>query len=651
MKHTNSSATYNMKSSTYSSIRPLAVGLALFMLASPLFAQDPWTLGLSGGIFNYYGDASQERTFSPAFSRPAGALSIERKLGSFLCPQLQLMSGKVYGRKDYLDVEMTSFHSELAFKVGFDLAGFAYRGSRYSADPDMAQGRLEIAPNVGFVVAYFDPEVTRISTNELIQAGHINQGGNFGTGIAWGGRVAYDFTRQWRGFVGLDMRYYLTNEVDAYVGTQSTTNDWLSYIFLGVGYNFRKEQVGSGFSFGLGEEPTKDTANKRVADGLLKGQFTHNKVEKAGVKLGVYDADDQRVAEVMTDENGRFSVGGLEPDKAYTIKLEDEALASGEGKLFLLNSNNDQVAVLEQKGEAVFAYMHIPPGEVNQMATLEADTSVANMVGIVTYKQLPQEGIMLYVMDEDGAVVDSALTGADGVFEFKQLTPNAKYLVKIASDETQDAAGMHMYFVNANDDLVMRAGRGLNGDRYFTALTEEDMTELEVFEAGKLDGSDKLLYRRHSEKLTLEPGQEGYMSAIEGFELTGDEAENDESAESDVPVQEASPAYGFDFEKETIFFEHDSYAISQNEQGTKGSVIAQKMKAHPLMRIEIHGYASQPGPYFYNVVLSQNRADELKRILVEEFGIDGGRITAIGKGEDDSKSEEEARRARVIIIE
>ncbi len=44
-------------------------------------------------------------------------------------------------------------------------------------------------------------------------------------------------------------------------------------------------------------------------------------------------------------------------------------------------------------------------------------------------------------------------------------------------------------------------------------------------------------------------------------------------------------------------------------------------------------------------------ADELKRLLVEEYGINAGRITPVGKGEDATMSEVEARRARVIIIE
>jgi len=45
------------------------------------------------------------------------------------------------------------------------------------------------------------------------------------------------------------------------------------------------------------------------------------------------------------------------------------------------------------------------------------------------------------------------------------------------------------------------------------------------------------------------------------------------------------------------------------------------------------------------------RADELKEWLVDKYGIDSGRIEAVGKGENPSSDPVEARRARIIILE
>ncbi len=119
----------------------------------------------------------------------------------------------------------------------------------------------------------------------------------------------------------------------------------------------------------------------------------------------------------------------------------------------------------------------------------------------------------------------------------------------------------------------------------------------------------------------------------------------------DKPVDKMSNIYNVDFEKETIFFEHNKYSISQDKNGSKGSVIAKKMKDNPAIRIQIQGYTSQSGTEAYNRLLSQRRADELKELLIEKYGIDKGRIEAIGKGEDPSSHPTEARRARIIILE
>ena len=42
-------------------------------------------------------------------------------------------------------------------------------------------------------------------------------------------------------------------------------------------------------------------------------------------------------------------------------------------------------------------------------------------------------------------------------------------------------------------------------------------------------------------------------------------------------------------------------------------------------------YRIQPGTEAYNLLLSQRRADELKELLVDKYGIDSGRIEAVGK--------------------
>lgn len=713
----------------------LLVVVAILLSVATFAQQRPWTLGASGGIFNYYGDASEEPSFNFGVSRPAGALSIERKFGSFFRPQLHLMAGQLYGQKQYLNVQLKSFHTEAALKLGFDVVGLI-----------KPEAKLEIAPNVGFVAAYYNPKVTRISTNEEVVAPHINQGEKFGTGLAWGGRLGYQFNDTWRGVAGLDMRYYLTNEVDAYDGIKSTTNDWLSYFFVGVGYSF-----GSGGASG-------EKIKEMNPDRMFNGQFTHNNLPKEGVTMNMYDEKDNLVATAITDKNGNFGFNELKPEKDYTIKLEgdDRELGKG-GKVYVLNEQNEKVAITAKNGDSRFVYKHLTQDEVNQMAAIKVDASETTMQGLFTYQKLaksgvklnlydqsgskvastvtgingqfkfegltpdevymvklneddqelynhgrlyilnsdgkriavagkpkfneykfehltkeeadempvlvesdvetkmrgvfvyndlPKAGVKLYMVDQEDNKLDSVVTGVDGSFQFSQLEPNAMYLVRINEGDVPDPARADLFFLNNEDEPVMRAGVERGEKFSFSALPDNEIAGLQVLRT-EIAGEGKLMYRKESIDGEYVKPSENDTAAMRGFELTGKTPDSKDKPKNATGTN----VYNVDFEKETIFFQHNKSSISQNQEGTKGSVIAKKLKDNPAMRIRIEGYASTPGTEAYNLVLSQRRADALKKLLVEKYGIDTGRIVAIGKGEDPSSSEEEARRARIVVLE
>ena len=61
--------------------------------------------------------------------------------------------------------------------------------------------------------------------------------------------------------------------------------------------------------------------------------------------------------------------------------------------------------------------------------------------------------------------------------------------------------------------------------------------------------------------------------------------------------------------------------------------LAALLERYPGMRIELGSHTDAQGSRAYNASLSQRRASEAKRYLVQETGIDPGRISAIGYGE------------------
>ena len=79
--------------------------------------------------------------------------------------------------------------------------------------------------------------------------------------------------------------------------------------------------------------------------------------------------------------------------------------------------------------------------------------------------------------------------------------------------------------------------------------------------------------------------------------------------------------------------------------------VATYLKNHPDVNVTINGYASPEGTEEYNLQLSQRRADAVKNILVNKYGIAAGRINAIGHGVGDIFSEPVWNRVGICTID
>lgn len=700
-----------------------------------------WTLGLSGGLLNIYGDASDYNTFNINGSSPAGALSIQKKIGKAFIPQFQVMGGQMTGQKTYLDVALSGLLIEGTLKAQFDLMKLLNEDAK-----------LEVSPNIGFAAGYYTSEISRESTGVPVSNSfNVNQGEKFGFAAAWGGRVGYQINDTWSAFTGLDMRYYLTDQLDAYQGLNlpvqtESGNDWTSYAYLGVGFTLPagKGNTGdiekdvdpkkiyngqftynnlpkSGVSLNLYDEddkllgtsetdnggnftfsslkPNKDyiirlaeedeefakngniyvtnQSGEKVAisdkkgdnkfmythmtqedvallapvevdntETSMKGLFTYKKLAKGGVKLNLYNQSGEKVASTVTDIGGQFKFQGLSPDEAYVVKLnEDDEDLFNEGRLYILNSENKRVEKTTRPKFNEFTFTQIGMDDVNQLPVLVETDEEAKMKGVFVYNDLPKAGVKVYIVDEKDNKIDSVITGVDGSFQFSELAPNKNYMMKIDENSVPDTKGVEMFFLNADNEPVMRAGTERDNKFSFSALPDDEIAGLQVLKVEQA-GEGKLLYRRESVDGEYIEASDADSAEVHAFEIVQGTPDS-----KDKPVDKMANIYNVDFEKETIFFEHNKYSISQDQNGSKGSVIAKKMKANPAMRIQIQGYASQPGTEAYNRLLSQRRADELKELLIEKYGIDKGRIEAIGKGEDPSSDPTEARRARIIILE
>lgn len=583
------------------------------------------------GLMNYYGDANDAGSFSfPFGSANLGAgIFVEKTIGRFFIPQLHLGYGRINAEKAYLDVNTQGNLIDLGVKLQLDWIELIKEDAK-----------LQFTSHLGGVLGFYNSEMTRTSSGSLIDVSTMNQqtGFNPAFGLSLGSRLGYQISPTFLMFLNTDTRVFFSDEIDDYRGPFSDDrlgglagNDWTHMFSLGVSYTINPK------SKDIYEEPQPLIAEQADPDSEVNGLFTYNNLPKAGVKMDLFDANNQKIGSTVTDINGQFKFDNLDPDQNYIVKLgeEDKGMFNS-GKMYIINDEGERVASAAKPGFNSYTFTKLTSDSTEALPVLVEDFPTTEMSGVFVYEELPKGGAKIFLVDEMGNQVDSAITRADGSFKFTKLNPNGDYLVMLDDKDKGEFPNADIFFTNDEGEPVMKAATADNGGYSFKAMDDKELATLDVLTAD--DGN--LLYR----KLTEEKPVEEEVVEVEKSDVRKDMKN---------PVKKEAPVLdGSNFEKETIFFRHNSFWISQNQQGTKGSIIAKKLKASPSMRIRIEGWASQPGDESYNLKLSQNRADALKKLLVTQYGIDESRIEALGKGEvEDSKlPESEARRARIFVI-
>ena len=97
------------------------------------------------------------------------------------------------------------------------------------------------------------------------------------------------------------------------------------------------------------------------------------------------------------------------------------------------------------------------------------------------------------------------------------------------------------------------------------------------------------------------------------------------------------------------FYRIGSSKITADQQPNV-EMIAQYMKNNPEATVEINGYASKDGNLEFNERLAKNRAESVKTMLVNKYGIKADRIKAQGKGIGEMFKEESWNRVAICVL-
>ncbi len=117
----------------------------------------------------------------------------------------------------------------------------------------------------------------------------------------------------------------------------------------------------------------------------------------------------------------------------------------------------------------------------------------------------------------------------------------------------------------------------------------------------------------------------------------------------DKPAVASSDVVNEFFKKGLVNIYFDFDIAKPNESGLwMVNLVANYMKENPLAKVTLSGYADKLGNVNYNNNLSQRRADNVRKMLIDA-GIDASRLTAVGKGVQSDNSRDLIRRVVVSL--
>ncbi len=145
--------------------------------------------------------------------------------------------------------------------------------------------------------------------------------------------------------------------------------------------------------------------------------------------------------------------------------------------------------------------------------------------------------------------------------------------------------------------------------------------------------------------------RKGYLLYSENYELTN--YISDSSFKNDIPLQPL--VAGANVVLKNLFFESNKFELKPASTTELDNLVA-LMKENPNLKIALHGYTDNVGSPSANLLLSKNRALNVKKYL-EDKGIDAARLSSKGFGEKnpiapntDEEGKLKNRRTELIVL-
>ena len=433
---------------------------------------------------------------------------------------------------------------------------------------------------------------------------------------------------------------------------------------------------GSNFSDIYTTKITKGVSVQPNQDLLVNGQFNYEGLAAENVNLEIYDENGNLVDKVVTDAYGRFKYKKLDPDAVYFVKLADDEMKEyGDGKLYFIDEEGNLKGRYAVGEQGVF--------EESTIAKLEEEIK-----GSFEFKGLPLENSAILVFDDNGNVIDTIYTDANGEFNYKKLNAEGTYrfepldisesekdLLILVDDKTEKIQGVFKYnnLPMSKAALVVLDESGFPLDTFYTdesgkfefyKLKSDKAYSIKPMDVEdvKLENIDLYLTDnagKESDRPVLNKDNSfAFVPVKETNEIAtnipletkkpiinkGDTQNKTDQTKQTTPKPKPIPQTSTGSSKEIIYFEFNKFIIKQEDK-LKLYRAAAKLRKDPSLTVTLIGHTDNVGGEKVNQRFSEARAEAAMRFLMVN-GISKERISTMGKGQSEPIATNDTREGR-----
>jgi outer membrane protein OmpA-like peptidoglycan-associated protein/tetratricopeptide (TPR) repeat protein len=320
---------------------------------------------------------------------------------------------------------------------------------------------------------------------------------------------------------------------------------------------------------------------------LLFGENPSNPI--ANKQITLKDANGNVIEQVTTNAFGSFVFSKLPPDENYIIEFSDpDGTLPADAMIILTTKSGKQVKIVraDAKGGFKFSLLAADKKAFEDLSVQDAELLMDLVGKLLGQDKNTLPGAKIYLMDEKGNPLDTVVTDASGVFEFRKLQAGHNYMVN----------------VDEND--------------------------------ARLNGMDKLFISDLKGKIVKELVRNKFKGF--SFNLLESEKSNLKQIYVDDPWLEVLELKDKKSKEQITIVENVYYGLNEHKFDDAGRRVMDKvvqiMNANPGLNIEISSHTDSRAADKFNLALSQKRAKYAVDYIVSK-GIDKKRLTAVGYGE------------------